>query len=1255
MDMKSIVSSYIGKFLKDRTVRRKFLCIFAVLASIVVVCVFWQLHSVGSAYTDDYKCGLEEHVHTMEAGCYEQVLICGLEEGEGAIDAQDAVYEKTDVLICDLEENEEHTHSSDCYETRDVLVSEAVEGSEGHIHTDECYEWQITCTIPEHTHSDECFVEDTTDEIEDAEITDELEESSEENEISEADVENEIADAVDDQTITYIAEDGGVLVKVVTDKGVLPDDAKLYMTLYDEDSSEYIEASEAVGLSVDGSEISSSNGLIAFDIYFMVDGQEVEPNGYIDVSLDASAVIPDNIDITSVVVSHLEESDDGVTAVTVASANTSTEGTFDTENKIANFKVNSLSKFTITWDDGNNPTTVTVRVFNMSGNGIEETLDVDYTHDGGDIKIDDIITHLHETADVSSYHFEYAIIYYEVKANEGYSATTLGSEDNPVVEISRSASGTSEIYRVTLKDNTSTTLSDPEEIYIELFYSIPTVELSVIAGDHSNQSVTFTSEMEYFKGLDADDSDLTYTWIMSASNRGSIKSNDDGTAVFTWDKDNVSVGDKESITLIVTNTYTADDGTTVTETAQNTYNITYGETAITVTVYQHNSTTDVQENARVALVDSNGDTVSTGITDSNGNVTLYATEGTYTVGITYVVSKTGQGPAGVSRSTVEGSISVNTDGSVSSNDGVNVENNTVKATLGEALSSTTGSINETGSWNYTTPYYYEHIDVKEAVTMVKDQTEVFSSLDAVYVYDKYGNLLYVGDDLITNGETTDYNCKFDINGDENQHGIVVSSEDTVIIVFELDNCDDDGNVISTKTYTLVLKANDTYSDGEYYSYDDINAYQLYNTIYSASVKEDEWNEALESGEIEKLLGNNYNENGIPIGGLTYIQVADYLCDTRTMNNQAGLDFVIEVGDAEVFTWNFAIAKSYNISEDIFDDSENFTFTMYDATMTSRNNGTTWTIDTNDDGTDATTGTWTKEDDGTYSSLAVFESKDYEAFDNIYYYVLTEDETSYTTPEADAYGIIVSVEYTNGILTIDYVSRCKLEANTDEDGNVVSYTQIGNSLPIERDSETGMYIMDFGNTYNAETDEDFNGITIEKQDMEGNGLEGAAFKILKEVNESEDPTDLTTYYYSINDSGEYEWVTVDDIDDVSSVTVDDEGIIRISDIENGDVHFTLTETNAPDGYKRLVDSISFTVTDGEIDPDSLQLGNGDETDTYLSLSNDNLTLTVKNSSNAILPEAGGIGVETYIIAGLVLIALGTVSYIYINRRKKSKNL
>ncbi len=843
--------------------------------------------------------------------------------------------------------------------------------------------------------------------------------------------------------VLYHAADGGVDVSVSAPAGALPEGAELTVALLEEDSAEYAEAAETVSADIavfSAGEETTGSGMAVLDISFKVNGEEMEPAEAVQMTIDASAIVPE--DAGSIVVQHLVETEEGVKPEVVA--------TVSAEDPVAEFEVESFSKFTIEWNDGTGDT-ITVHVYTTDGVGIEEVLDTEYNHNSGDILIADIVGHLHGT--VSSIHYEYATVYYEISNGmNGYDAYTVGSADNPVTEISKS--GTT--YTVTLGNGTTEVVSNPVSIDIHLYYSIPTITIETNDG-HSEATVNFTTSPLYFKGLEVTGSVTTYSWSLSDDSKGTIVKDEQGGATFSWSFD-VGVGDSVTITVTMTNTYTDEtSGEEITETASDAYTLTYGEQAVTITVNNNGGTT-VGEYARVALVDENGNTVATGTTGTDGTVTLYAIPGTYTVGVTYITD-TGTGPNVIVRYT----------GTVDATVVNSTEGNSATVTLdgGVAGSSISGSsdASDVDSWDPETPYYYDHVDVKVAVVGEEGASVVFSDLDKVYVYDKYGNLIYWSEDLIANDDTTDYNCEFDYYEDEDTHFIVVSSEDTVVITYEVLVTYDDGTT-ETKTYTITMKGDGTYGNDEYYGYENVNAYQLYNCIYGTSIAEAEWETAFEAGTLEDLL-SNYNENGISISGLYYLQVADYLCDTRA-SSQAGLDFVIDVEavDEIIFDWDFAIAKSYVGVPEALVSSSQFGFTLTEAETT--NNESAWMINGDATEYEATTDDWTKDDgsNDTYSSTARFNSQEFETTGGteIYYYILQENASTEAEAANPYYGIkvTVTVNATTGSQSV-VVSYCVLISGGD--GTFTMSDTDSGWMPLTAEND-GVYYLPFINTYNS---------------------------------------------------------------------------------------------------------------------------------------------------------------------------------------------
>ncbi|WP_028521354.1 carbohydrate binding domain-containing protein [Ruminococcus flavefaciens] len=104
--MKNYIDGFYELIHKNSLKRRRMISLLLVLSMFVSSGVLWGLHDTGITMVNEELCGIAEHTHTDE--CYEDVLICGLEE------------------------NEEHTHTAECYEKRLVC------GMEEHIHSLVC-------------------------------------------------------------------------------------------------------------------------------------------------------------------------------------------------------------------------------------------------------------------------------------------------------------------------------------------------------------------------------------------------------------------------------------------------------------------------------------------------------------------------------------------------------------------------------------------------------------------------------------------------------------------------------------------------------------------------------------------------------------------------------------------------------------------------------------------------------------------------------------------------------------------------------------------------------------------------------------------------------------------------------------------------------------------------------------------------------------------------------------------------------------
>lgn len=147
-----------------------------------------------------------------------------------------------------------------------------------------------------------------------------------------------------DQTMTVGSGDKTVKVRTTAEAGVLPEGATLVVKQFEDTDSQYQEAADQL----DANEI-AYDGLLALDVGFEVNGQEVEPTGSVDVQFELGAgFLPEDADTDSLAVQHL--ADTGVE--TVADTGSVTDGTITVQDQKVNadFTVDSFSYFTITYN-----------------------------------------------------------------------------------------------------------------------------------------------------------------------------------------------------------------------------------------------------------------------------------------------------------------------------------------------------------------------------------------------------------------------------------------------------------------------------------------------------------------------------------------------------------------------------------------------------------------------------------------------------------------------------------------------------------------------------------------------------------------------------------------------------------------------------------------------------------------------------------------------------------------------------------------
>ena len=176
--------------------------------------------------------------------------------------------------------------------------------------------------------------------------------------------------AASEQIATVGSGDRAVTVRTSAAAGVLPEGAKLVVKQLADTDSQYQDAANTL----DANQVAYDN-FLALDVGFEVNGQEVEPNGSVDVQFELGAgLLPEEADTESLAIQHLADSGK---VETVADTGSATNGTVAVqEQKInAGFTVESFSTFTITYTRNNNQYKIKVNRVSVDGEDVPGSTD----------------------------------------------------------------------------------------------------------------------------------------------------------------------------------------------------------------------------------------------------------------------------------------------------------------------------------------------------------------------------------------------------------------------------------------------------------------------------------------------------------------------------------------------------------------------------------------------------------------------------------------------------------------------------------------------------------------------------------------------------------------------------------------------------------------------------------------------------------------------------------------------------------------
>ena len=277
-----------------------------------------------------------------------------------------------------------------------------------------------------------------------------------------------------------------------------------------------------------------------------------------------------------------------------------------------------------------------------------------------------------------------------------------------------------------------------------------------------------------------------------------------------------------------------------------------------------------------------------------------------------------------------------------------------------------------------------------------------------------------------------------------------------------------------------------------------------------------------------------------------------------------------------------------------------------------------------------------------------------------WYDVQPDWTVPKTNETRTFAVIFNdaffENYTGTNVYVTYDAEVTEDAfANDQDGVIENDTFLGyNNDPYNEDGYKEDTDKEKGYTY---------AISLEKVDSKGNAITNN-----KAVFQMKDPAGKLMYFNGTAGLYKYNSKNTASTQDVTAdLETDANGVLKIQGLDEG--VYTLTETQAPNGYVLPNGTITITITDnepdGEIDDLSVNGGSGNVSSTgsaALHPDADNIAYSISGTTisfdveNTSADEAGfqlpttGVGTMIFTIAGILLMG-GAVALIVVAARKK----
>lgn len=273
------------------------------------------------------------------------------------------------------------------------------------------------------------------------------------------------------------------------------------------------------------------------------------------------------------------------------------------------------------------------------------------------------------------------------------------------------------------------------------------------------------------------------------------------------------------------------------------------------------------------------------------------------------------------------------------------------------------------------------------------------------------------------------------------------------------------------------------------------------------------------------------------------------------------------------------------------------------------------------------------------------------------------------------------------IEITYSAKVNEGADTTDAGNPntasLTYSNNPNVTPKgdnEPDDDDDDVI---GETPDAKTITYVTNVQINKIDEAGKPLKGASFELTGTAKFAHETTeglyipDAAGTYYLLKDgkftttaptdatkakyastTTKYKFITDSDkIKEAKAIvltaTSDDDGIVSFPGLGEGE--YTITETAAPNGYNKLKDDITLTITATLSDTDGCEWSASVTPTAKVSVDNDTtlIEFDVENHQGTTLPTTGGIGTKLFYILGSLLVIGSAVVFVTKKRMAAAK--